>query len=212
VDVKGTQTPFRITTTNPPSSVWIDPQREVLRSTSELPAGPNLLRLHTAEGPLLVVYATGSAAEAPRLKAAAGLVRSVVPAARIRIKPDRSVTAKELAAGNVLLIGKPQHLRIPAAYTSKLPFRYTDTAITDTRSNVVTRGTDLWGISIQSHPSNPRRFIAQAASTSPKAIRGIQYQDGLTPTDSRFIATASGRLVAARRDTADPGEVAYVSP
>ncbi len=213
IQVKGSAAPFRIETTNPPNSVWLDPQRESLRADTEVPPGPNLLRLHTSVGLLLVVYATGgSASEVSAVKSAAAWVASVVPTARIRTQSDRSVTTRDLSASSVFLIGKPQNLRIPAALTSKLPLRYSDSAIVDTKSGLTTRGTELWGLSIQSHPSNPKLILAHAASTTPKAIRGFRHQDSLTPTESRFIATPAGKLIAARRAVGDSGEVAYVNP
>jgi hypothetical protein len=162
---------------------------------------------------LLVVYATGgSASEKAAAKAGASAVREINSYAKLRIKPDSAVSVTDLDRSSVALIGKADNLRIPAIWKSKLPLRYTQSTIRDAATGLTSTGTDLWGISIGTHPSNPKWILVHTASTSPQALRGFRFQDNLPPTESRIIATSTGKLVAARRSAAESGNVAYVSP
>ena len=213
IPVKGTEAAFRFETTHAPRAVWLDPQRESLRAMRTGPPPPTLLKFHTATGPILAVYATGgSEAEVRASKSAASAVTLVNPSLKVNVKADRSVTESDLKRSSVIFLGKPSNLRIPASWRDKLPLRYTDSAILDSATGLTTSGRDLWGISVQSNPANSRFLMVHAGSTSPQALRGFRFQDSLTPTESRFIATSTGKLIAARRPASESGEVAYVSP
>ena len=213
IPVKGPQAPFRLESANPPNAVWLDPQHESLRAVNPVTPGPDLLRFQTLEGPLLVVYATGgSAAEVSAAKSAALAVQDVNPYARIRIREDTATKPADLARSSVTLIGKPDNLRIPAGWKTRLPLAFTASTVKDNVSGLASSGTNLWGISILPHPTNSKWLLVHAASTSPQALRGFRLQDRLPPTESRIVATSTGQLVAARRAGAESGEVAYVSP
>lgn len=210
IDVKSAEEPFRVEIPETPKQVALDPEHLTLRATPRQGAA-SLLALQTLSGPLLIVYATGgTTAETTAAEAVAKeQAQEVFPFATLKVKADKDTTPEELAGSNVLLIGRPDSLQIPAAWRAFLTLRYTDTDITLEGRRWA--GQDLWGIVVLPHPSRPKGLIAHVAGTSAEALRNFRHQGDLDSQKGLFIVKGAGKPVFSEAPGKSDGTVVPLS-
>ncbi len=202
VMVKGAPTAFEVKTTSKPTRVRVDPARELLRKSAATNYSPTLATMHTASAPLLIVYATGGTPEA----AASARFAATTPGASLfvfatlTVKADTEVTEADLDASSVLLVGRPEDLRVPASWTAKCPLK-ADSESIGAGSNTW-RGADLWGLAVLPHPNRANSFVAYALGTGPEALRGFTRQGNLDTDQSLFVVGGDGKPLAQRKAAA----------
>jgi hypothetical protein len=212
VTVKSTSQPFRIELTNKPSEVLLDPGRETLRASSKGAAQPTLLSFVTASDPVLAVYATGGT---DRERAAAKAVASeqakeVMPFAKIGVKADADVTLADLAGANVLLIGRPESLTLPAGWREMLPLTYSEQGVAmGTRH---WKGADVWGLAVFPHPTRKKGLVAHVAGVSPEALRNFRHQQNLDSLKGLFVVKGAGKAVLQEPSRANDATVVVLQP
>jgi hypothetical protein len=212
IAVKSTSQPFRIELTSKPSEVLLDPKREALRASSKGGPQPTLLSFVTASDPVLAVYATGgSAQETAAAKAVATeQAKEVLSFAKISVKADDDCTEADLAGSNLLLIGRPESLRLPANWRDLLPVTFSDQGL-----GVGSRqwkGADLWSIAVFPHPSREKGLVAHVAGASPEALRNFRHQRDLDSLKGLFVVKGAGKALLQEPARTNDATVVVLQP
>jgi pimeloyl-ACP methyl ester carboxylesterase len=144
--------------------------------------------------PLLIVYGTagGDSSKKAMARAADAASKSMNPMwagddgdykdgvpshhilyGRLKTKPDTSVTAQDIAACNLLLIGRADENRLVEKIADRLPVRFADSVVC---SDGVRMPRDRAVIGLYYHnPLSPRRLIYWVAADRPASYRPYPY-------------------------------------
>jgi hypothetical protein len=205
-------TPFLFTVDSEPEQIAIDPLWTVLRASGKRGLPVTLASLRAANGPFIIVYATGGNPEqnASDKAAAETVTQSLFAFAEVRIEPDSRVTPAMLETSHVLLIGLPENLKLPDVWKRDIPLKYE--ANTVVRNAKRLTGDSLWGLSIMAHPFREDRLRGHAAGARPKAIRNFRFQGDLEGTQNLFVVRGNGMPVLSERIREPDSTVHYFKP
>lgn len=212
LNVKSASEPFRFEATARPTRVALDPKNEALRARAKKASAPDLLSLQTLSGTLLVVYATGGPDDetAAAREVAERQTKLVFPFASITVRADTDVSAGDLAASNVLLVGSPAGLKIPAPFRAGLALDRADGKLRSRGKEW--SGRNLWGLEISNNPADSRFLLGHVAAVTPAALRGFRFQGDLDARKGFFIVQDTGRPVASEAVEPSAGDVVTLSP